>query len=210
MRIHDTADAIIDAVRRDYPDAARAVRLASEHVQGCKGMVSQFQAYALYALAAPYNRRGAGALEIGTAYGFSAAVMAMAAPQMHLTTLNPQAHEVAAARAALAALELYNVTVVQDVSWDYHATYTGPHLDLVFVDGDHANVRRDFVWWEWLKPGGLMLFHDYSPEGTWRACPPVYAALNERRAQVGRDFDVLISDEAGVGMAGWYKEAIDG
>ena len=133
--------------------------------------IEVYQAYALYALARQFNRPGARVLEIGTAIGYSAAVLASALPDAQIITLNPHASEAAKARANLGAWG--NVTVVEALSWDYLESYAGEPFDLIFVDGDHKRVRRDFAWWDHLRDGGLMLFHDYSPAGTYRACVPV-------------------------------------
>ncbi len=51
-----------------------------------------------------------------------------------------------------------------------------------------------------------MIFHDYSPPGSWRECRPVWETLNYIRDEIlKRDFDVLVRDEQGVGIAGWYR-----
>ncbi|HML23514.1 MAG TPA: class I SAM-dependent methyltransferase [Aggregatilinea sp.] len=191
------------------PGIPVALDVARERVGTIKAKreIAAYQAAVLYALARQYDYEGAHLLEIGTALGFSASVLAQAAPHAHITTLNPREDESAAARLNLGVFP--NVTVVAAASWDYLAHYRLPLLDLVFVDGDHARVRRDLPWWNLLRPGGLMVFHDYSPEGTYRACPPVFEALNEFAELLGRAFDVLVVDDGGVGMAGFYRRADD-
>ena len=57
-----------------------------------------------------------------------------------------------------------------------------------------------------MRPGGLFLFHDYAPEGAWRPCQEVYEAVNAFGAELGRPLDVLVRDERGVGLAGFYKD----
>jgi len=160
-----------------------------------------FQVAALFALAAQYN--GGNILEIGTFIGHSASIMAQAAPEAKIITLNHAAHEVEEAVRNLR--EWPNIEVVQALSWDYLDTYGNPMLDMVFVDGDHKRVVRDLPWWGWLEKDGLMLFHDYSP----KLCPPVYNAVNRLGEMLGREPDVMVMDDEGRGMAGFYnREAI--
>ena len=204
MKIRGDAQAIIGECLIHYPQARAAVDFAREATQRCKGEISDFQAVALFVLTHRYNKPGCRILEIGTAYGFSAAIMAQAAPEAKIITLNPQQWEVDKAEFDLWAVGLDNVEFLPMRSTDYLATHTGENFDMVFVDGDHKRVVEDFPFFNKLNPHGLMLFHDYSPKGSWRACPPVYEALNEKRDNF-RGFDVLIEDLDGVGMAGWYR-----
>jgi len=182
----------------ELPEVLTRVR---ERVVQSKREISEYQAAALYALARPFD--GGCVLEIGTAFGYSASVLAEACPQAQIVTLNPKEKEYPHAVKALSAYP--NVTPLMVRSWDYLAQYDGKPLSLVWVDGDHERVRRDFPWWNHLHVGGLMLYHDYSPADSWRPTVCVYDALNELREQMGRDFDVLITDDGGVGMCGWYR-----
>jgi hypothetical protein len=50
--------------------------------------------------------------------------------------------------------------------------------------------------------GGLMLFHDYTPNNS----PHVVAAVNELGIKLGREPDVSIIDKDNVGMAGFYND----
>ncbi len=172
-----------------------------------KQQIERYQAAALYKLAGQYNRPDACILEIGTYYGYSAAVIALAAPQAIFLTLNPREWEVADARRNLA--HFINVNVIQDHSWDYLKNYPPPDLDLIFIDGDHKRVKLDLPWWNYVTLGGLMLFHDYSPLGSRRHCPPVFEAVNEFANWLGREPDVSIIDSGRVGMAGFYKHKGD-
>lgn len=206
MKLAGSPEDIYQAVAT--PDTGAALARARVSVPYGKQEVFQYQAACLFALARPYDREGARLLEIGTYYGFSAAVLAQAAPQATIVTLNPTAWEVTSARVSLAGFP--NVSVMEVRSWDYLAMIDGEHrYDLVFVDGDHKRVRRDLPWWNRLTDGGLFVFHDYSPSGSGRACPPVYRALNDFRAWLGRDFDVLVVDDREVGLAGWYRRGDD-
>lgn len=203
MFLNDTAYSIMRELIiacPEWPDALASVRT---HVPPFKKEIAEYQAAALYALVKPYNVEGARILEIGTAWGFSAAVMAEAAPNAMIITLNPVEPEAAIARKHLKHYS--NVAVVEALSWDYLAQHRGSPYDVIFVDGDHKNVRRDLPWWDCIAPGGAFLFHDYSPAGTYRECPPVYEALNEWAAVNEHPLDVLVVDDGGVGFAGFYK-----
>ena len=204
MILHDTPENIKAFFIRNDPSVAQALETARGHVTFIKRQVAEFQGAAIYALAKQYNRPGARFLEIGTAWGYSAALQALAAPKASIVTLNPRADESAVARGNLSAFA--NVTVVEQCSWDYLKTYDRANIDFLFVDGDHKNVRLDLPWWNRVSCGGLMLFHDYSPETSRRVCIPVFEALNEFKLLMGRDFDVSIIDDSGVGMVGWYKQ----
>lgn len=167
--------------------------------------VEDYQAAALAMLAAQYNVGGAHILEIGTYYGYTAAVLGLAAPMAHVVTLNTLDWEVIAAKQNLRQLE--NVELVCMASWDYLKAYTGPALDMIFVDGDHKRIALDLPWFDYIRPGGLMIFHDYTPLGAPRHCPPVYEALNVASERINRGFDVLVIDDRQVGMVGWYKRS---
>ncbi len=198
-----TPDIILDSIVARRPEWWDVLTKVREYVPQYKREIAEYQAAVLYDLV--YGLEGQ-ILEIGTAYGYSAAVMAMAAPTARITTLNPKGWE--ADRAAEHLATFGNVQVVKEHSWDYLAAYAGPTLSLVFVDGSHRleHVRLDCQWWRWVKAGGFMLFHDYSPEGSGRPTPEAYQGINEMREQLGRDFDVAVIDDRSVGMVGWYRK----
>ena len=205
MHLRGTPDDILNQVARQYPVVMDVLNHSNTAIatRKTKREIAPYQAAALYAVTRPYNYAGAHILEIGTALGFSASVMAQAAPQAHITTLNPRVDEADRARQNL--VQFPNVKVVAAASWDYLLHYKLPLFDLIFVDGDHAQVARDLPWFNLLRPGGLMIFHDYAPAGTYRQCPPVYDCLNHMVGTLGRDFDVSVIDDGGVGMVGVYK-----
>ena len=209
MKITGAPNEIIDEIKKDHPGVERALQNVRSNVPHLKREVSEYQGATIYALTSQFN--GGSILEIGTAWGYSAACMAEGAPQADIVTLNPKGRphgdEVEKARKHLRGYS--GITVLQRTSGDHlvklsRLTEWTPY-DMIFVDGDHNRVAIDLGFWHWLKPGGLFLFHDYSPEGSWRACPPVFSALNRMRDSLGRDFDVLVRDDREVGLAGWYK-----
>lgn len=128
--------------------------------------------------------------EIGTCWGYSAAVMAAAAPQAHIVTCAPKKAHVEIAKGNLQ--QFPNVTVVQKRSQDVHKEA----YDFIFVDGDHDAIEDDLLWWEY---AGFMLFHDYSSDTSTRPCRVVYDALRQFRP----DPDVLIVDDKLRGIIGW-------
>ena len=54
-----------------------------------------------------------------------------------------------------------------------------------------------------------MLHHDYTPKGAPRETPIVYNELVKFGEFIGREPDVLMIDDLGTGMAGWYKRKDD-
>lgn len=184
------------------PTVSQVLIAARLGVAQKRRQIEEFQAAALYVLARPFFHGRA--LEIGTFYGYSAIILAHALYRGTVITLNTHHDEVLYARKRLGPC-YPNVTVLEKCSWDYLGEYEGPWLDVVFVDGDHKRIRLDLPWFNWLNTGGLILFHDYTPLGAPRHCPPVYEALNEMRETLGRDFDVLVVDDQKVGMAGFYR-----
>lgn len=196
-----------------FPEAEAAIERASDIAAGstkqrvARSPEYRYQAVAIYGLASAYNRPGARILEIGTYYGFSGAVIAQAASAAEIVTLNPTIWEWEVARKNLQSFK--NVTALCIPSWEYLDVYDGPEIAFSFVDGDHKQAPRDLAWWNWIETGGLFLWHDYSPNGSARACPPVWRALHSFSGVVGRDPDVEIIDSHQVGIAGWIKRADD-
>jgi predicted O-methyltransferase YrrM len=193
------------AIAKEHPKMADRLERARTRVPFLKREVWLEQVAVIYALANQFDVEGARILEIGTAWGYSAAVMAEAAPLATVTTLNPKHSEMHYAKQHLA--EYANINPIEITSWEYYRNYSGPLLDMVFIDGNHQLCYRDFPWWSWIAPGGLMLWHDYSPEdASKRPCVWVYEFLNAARVGIGRDFDVLAISDVKVGMVGWYKQ----
>lgn len=178
---------ILVRVKRNVPHTKRAIDLG--------------QAAFLYAMV--HQLAPKRILEIGTALGFSAAVMAEAAPDAEIITLNPNHDEAQKARQHLASYK--KVRVIESISWEYLA-HSGSTFDLIFVDGDHARVRLDLAWFDRLNEGGTIVFHDYSPAGTYRECPPVFEAVNEMKILLGQEPSWLLVDQGNVGMAAFTRE----
>lgn len=192
-----------------YPEIPAVLSSAKRACPTRKRQIAEYQAAALYAAVRPYNAPGTRILEIGTFEGYSAHVLSQACPRGHVITLNPKVWERELARVHLQGRR---VSLRGDLSWDYlsrHVKYGIAPFDVVFVDGDHAQILRDLPWFDQVRPGGLIVFHDYSPVDTPRPCPPVYDALNAMRDALGRDFDVLVVDDTGVGLAGFVRRETD-
>jgi len=162
-----------------------------------------WQAATLFMLARRYAKQRV--LEIGTAFGYSASVLAEACPNVPITTLNPKQEEYTQATENLAAYG--NIQVVCETS-DSFFTSNDSRYDFIFVDGDHTvnGVLRDCRFYERLHPGGLLFFHDYSTGSSWRPCPDVIEAVRRFGLELGKEKpDIHISDMSGVGLAGFYK-----
>lgn len=169
-----------------------------------KREIRGFEAAVLYVLAKQFDYDGAEIVEIGTCYGWSASVMARAAPRAHIQTCTPNHNHAIYARQNTA--QYPNVEVLETTSQDWLAGYDGPLLDMIHVDGDHKRVAEDMPWWNWLKVGGLMHHHDYCPDTSpVRPCRWVWNTLNGFSAKLGRGFDVHVEDADGDGVAGWYR-----
>lgn len=206
MRINGTPDEIIATMIDSEPGCLGALAQARTIVQQGKQQIYPYQAACLYKLARQYAEGRI--LEIGTYYGYSAMVMAIAAPKAKIITLGIHPWECDIARENLANYP--NVSVVQRPSWEYLEMLAPDWMfDMIFVDGDHKQIRRDFPYWNRLKVGGLMFFHDFSPNGSGRPCPPAYRGILSFEEFIGRKFDILIVDDQNVGMAGYYKQAED-
>lgn len=163
------------------------------------------QAVALAILAAQYDRPSARILEIGASRGYTACIMHLAAPKAQIVTLEPHRGRRAEAREAIQGRLGVNVRPHTSAAWLEHATAEGLKYDMIFVDGDHKHVALDLPFWNLLKRNGLFVFHDYSKPGSKRECPPVYDNLNVFAEEMSLPFDVLVEDDSGVGLAGWYR-----
>lgn len=194
-------------------------RTVKNRISRGKGAIYPYQAYALYMIAHQFRDMGdtCRVLEIGTARGYSCGFIASALPQARITSLNPHPVEVKHARRGLEPWG--NVEVGKMKSWDYLDKTDGVFKerltwDFIFVDGDHRRIRRDLPYWWRLNPGGIMLFHDYSPRTSTRPCQVVVDGLREWGAIIGPDrafpgtfleFDIMVIDDDQVGMVGWIK-----
>jgi predicted O-methyltransferase YrrM len=121
---------------------------------------------------------GRDVLEIGSAYGFSACVMALAGAK-HVTAVDPHtwlgSHEAMVSNLDKAGVA-ESVTIVRDASPAALAGL-GP-FGLVFVDGDHSAeaVAADVAAARAaLDDGGVLAVHDYGEDC---CCPGVRQALD--------------------------------
>jgi predicted O-methyltransferase YrrM len=132
---------------------------------------------------------GAGdVLEIGSAYGYSAIVMALAGA--HVTAVDPHTwiqDSLQVMEAGLAAygvtdrvsiLDAYSAPVLQTFALAIAHVPVTP-FGMVFIDGDHARdaVRSDVLGaLKILRPGGVLACHDYGEDC---CCPGVRRALDD-------------------------------
>lgn len=207
VTITGTKEALQTWVKRRYPEIVTVMAQVDQDVPYLKRQISPYQGALLYWLFRP--SWGQHILEIGTAWGYSAAILAWAAgPWGQVTTLNPKGHEVERAREHLADYE--TVSIIQTRSDEYWAQSDGAEYGGLFVDGDHEHVSRDFPYLNRVKVGHPIVFHDYSPEGSWRPCGSVYDQINDDlAARLGRLPDLVIEEPDHTGLAIYYRREGD-
>ena len=158
-----------------------------------KRQVTKRQTQQIFNLCALFNQDGALMLDIGTFHGFSASIMAQAAPRAGILSINPNDNECKIARMHLRPYR--NVVVHQCKSGELLKAWNGSLIDFIFVDGDHNRVNIDIGWYKYVKAGGLMLFHDYNPDGCGAESPILKKTLDAFMKKLGRPFDYLLIDE---------------
>ncbi len=195
---------IMADICHSYPEVNTVLAWTGRHIPYYKRQIAPYQGAVLAYHAHQYDRNGSRFLEIGTAIGYSACLMATAAPKASVTTLNPKDGEFERARDTLKIRS--NVQVIKSTSQDFWKTKEDELYDLIFVDGDHSYhmVLHDSQFFNCLRPGGLILFHDYSPDGSTRPSAGTYQALNEIQAKY-RQADVKVIGSGIVGMLGWMR-----
>ena len=201
LHLTDNRKALRATLKREYPDWATLIAEVRKHVPRHNKEVWEEQAITIALLASQYNRRGARLLEWGTNRGFTASILRFAAPKAEVTTLEPMRAVRRIVRAYLPSLDIH---VRPETSVAYLEADDRMY-DMIFVDGDHKRIRRDLPWYNRLHTDGLFLHHDFSPAGSSLPCPPVYRALNEFAARLDHPADVLVVDNTGTGIAGWYR-----
>lgn len=212
--INKTPNQIIDIVRQENREIDAVIALANSVKTPYKGTMQEYQAACLYALAKQYNTTEfCNVLEIGTGKGYSTSFLAQALPNADITTLSVREDESEQAKNIVRNnLGFKNVEFVIAKSWEYYQLISDPNhskyqnYDFIFVDGDHARVRKDLVYWNSLNEGGLILFHDYCPKHAANPQEVVYDALNDFKQTLTKtDFDVIVTDDVNIGMVGFYK-----
>ncbi len=171
--------------------------------------------------AIPDPRRG---VEVGVWRGHISAGLLAAFPNLHLTMIDPwrewasnetyyqttQMGKSVQQRWADVYQEAMTVTdfaairraVLRTLS-EGAAQHVLPGLDFAFIDGDHTYdaVRQDIeLWWPRVKPGGLLLGHDYNGLQDRRGVWGVKRAADEFAAHEG------LSLELGSGRVWWTQK----
>jgi predicted O-methyltransferase YrrM len=122
-------------------------------------------------------------LEIGSAFGYSAIVMALAGARV--AAVDPHTwipDSLAGMERNLAAYGVADqVAILAETSLSVMSTFAeeGTRFGLVFIDGDHSYpaVRSDVTAaLKILRPGGVLACHDYGEDC---CCPGVRQALDE-------------------------------
>ena len=133
-------------------------------------------------------------------------MLAAGAPRATVHTLEPNKKRRIQAKRHLArrGWTQRNVQVLAKASEEFQQEVArrGVGVDLVFVDGDHHHCELDMPWWEVLKPGGLMLFHDYTRK--YQSVVTCVDGLVKRLGKERPDI-LLVNGKNGQGMAGVYK-----
>jgi predicted O-methyltransferase YrrM len=130
--------------------------------------------------------KGKQVLEIGSAYGYSACIMALAGAE-HITAIDPHVtwtwlgDTLPQMRANLDAYGVADrVEIMQGYSYDVMPQLIADErvFDFIFIDGDHLGpaVDQDIVYArQLLAPGGVIACHDYMEHC---CCPEVLHAVN--------------------------------
>ena len=187
-----TPAAFITAVAETYPEVHDAIETADVLVKDRTQSVLDYQAALLYYVAKQYN--GELIIELGTKNGFSTAILAQAAPDSRIITVEKYIHVMGDTGKVLKKFK--NLEFVNAVSWEFAEKVRDGKVGLLFVDADHKNATQDTeAWWDKMREGGLMLYHDYNE----KRFPDVVKAVN-----LYGEPDIIYLSE-GIGMAGKFK-----
>ena len=200
LHLNSKAADIVDMVAERHPQINEVLREAGRIIPDRSQAIRQYQAAIVYLLAAQYN--GQTIIELGTKMGYSTCILSMAAPDARIFTVDNDPVMLEQARRNLAD-DFSNITFVEANSWDFADQANDGKVGMVFVDANHQRVKEDMVWWPKIKPSGLMLWHDYTPDKF-----PDVVAVVDRLADVqrpGAPPDVVVIGGNNNGMAGIYK-----
>jgi len=188
---HGTATELQARVDARWPLGPMVYHWVRQHVPRSPLEMQPYQACALYGLAQAYD--GGHIVEIGCGLGFSAGMLAWGAPNAVITSVDIDPEHVQTARASLAAYP--HVTVMQGDSHDAALRDGLGPLDMVFVDGDHGpEMVRDLAWFNVLRPGGLLLVHDFNYQSAQHFPDVVWGVMGFLRTIGRAQPDVLLME----------------
>lgn len=131
---------------------------ACEKVRGISGYMSVEELKFLFENVEQGNSR---VVELGTAYGLSAAMMGLAGNQVvSIDNYSEYGNDIDEARKLVGP----NVELINASSEDAAKIFEDGEIDVFFLDSNHEyeSVRKDIeLWLPKVKRGGKFLFHDY-------------------------------------------------
>lgn len=167
-----------------------------------KGKLKDWQIWALLHTASSLPRFATG-VDIGTYYGRSAKVFLLATDDGFIVSLTPDPAHIARAAEELSSWIPLRCSLQETTSAAFFV-HTYNQFDWVFVDGDHGPaVLQDARYWDRLRPGGVMIFHDYSP-GRF---PYVIRAVERVRSHSDCSVEWEAIDREGAGMIALRKSS---
>jgi predicted O-methyltransferase YrrM len=166
------------------------------------GKVDLYQVTTLYMTARDYNNEDRVIVEFGTMFGWSASMLAAGAPKAIVHTLEPSKARRVKAKGHLAKHRNITVHALTSLQFQEEVIRRGVLVDLVYVDGDHHHCEEDMGWWDLIRPGGLMLFHDYTYkyQSVIQSVDHLLEALGKRQPDIA-----LFNTKSKQGMVGVYK-----
>lgn len=147
------------------------------------------------------------AVEIGTRRGDSAVIWCGAIPELKLVCIDPWKDRTEEYEKTTERLSDYNVHVIRLASMDVVRGFANGSVDFVYIDGNHEFdcCCADIIYWsQKVRPGGLVLVHDYCVSrrsGVMRAVDAYTEAHRILPWYVTRDYEPTAFWERGIEKA---------